>query len=60
MLQGELENGSWQPRDLFKNRHGYSWKISKLTLSEGMSMKGDDDDDEIDAEVRHRILHRQH
>jgi hypothetical protein len=45
------ENDSQQPRDL-KNRHSDSLRKSQLPLSQGMLKKGDDDDDEVNDDVR--------
>ncbi len=57
MLKKKLENNSMKPRDLPKNRHSDSLKKSQLTLSQGMSKKGDDvaDDDDGNA-VRTSVL----
>jgi hypothetical protein len=49
--QGESENNSRKQSYLLKNRHSDSLKKSQLTLSQGMTKKGDvvDDADDNDA-----------
>ncbi len=57
VLEQESENDSRQPRDLLKTGIVTAKKKnSKLTLSQGMLKKGNDDDDEVDYEVRTTVL----